>query len=220
MQWDFVTAIVVVLGTAFGGWLLDRWLGVRKAVVNWWRSVKSRKSMTEAMVSSWPSALDFISKAQQREDATAARELRMTGEIKAVREHLDRQDSVLESIGAQLWSVKRFSVQAEFQCDNTGRNVLVNAAHVSLMRVSDRDLLDYNWKNRVVEEDRREYEAFQRQAFKEHRKFERTVRFQRGDGTRFRGRVRLEPYPEDPADLAEGRDALWFGTVTVVEELN
>ena len=220
MEWDFATAVVVVMGTAFGGWLLDRWLGVRKAVVNWWRSVQSRKSMTEAMVASWPSALDFISKAQQREDATAARELRMTGEIKAVREHLDRQDSVLESIGAQLWSVKRFSVQAEFQCDNTGRNVLVNAAHVSLMRVSDRDLLDYNWKNRVVEEDRREYEAFQRQAFKEHRKFERTVRFQRGDGTRFRGRVRLEPYPEDPADLAEGRDALWFGTVTVVEELN
>lgn len=219
MQWDFITAIVVVLGTAFGGWLLDRWLGIRAAIGNWWRSVRSRKSMTEAMVTSWPTMLEFISKAQTRDDTTAARDLRLTTEIQGFREHLGRQDHALDNISAQLWSVKRFSVQAEFQCDHTGRNVLVNAAHVSLMRVTDRDLLDYNWKNRVVEEDRRDYEAFQRQAFKEHRKFERTVRFQRGDGTCFRGRVRLEPYPEDPADLAQGREALWFGIVTVVEEL-
>jgi hypothetical protein len=109
------------------------------------------------------------------------------------------QDMALDNIQAQLWAARRFSVQAEFQCDHTGRNVQVNAAYASLMRVGEFDLLGYGWKNRVVEEDRRDYEIAAHQAFKEHRKFERTVRFQRGDGTRFRGRVRLEPQftPED-----------------------
>lgn len=212
-------ALAATLGTAIGAWLLDRWLGVRSRVVNWWRSVKARKSGTEAMVASWPTALKFIEEAKTREDAAEAREARLTGEFQAIRGHLSRQDSALEHIAAQLWGALRFDVQAKFQCDTTGRNVQVNAAYASLMRVGEFELMGYGWKNRVLDEDRRDYEQQAGQAFREHRKFERTVRFQRGDGTVFRGRVRLEPHPEDPQDLAEGRDPLWFGSVTLVEEI-
>ena len=219
MGGEFTGAIAAVLGTAIGAWLLDRWLGVRKGVANWYRSVKARKSQSEAMVASWPTALEYISQAEIRDKAAAEREARVTGEFQAFREHLSRQDAMLDHISAQLWSARRFSMQAEFQCDHTGRNVQVNAAYAAMMRVGEFDLHGYGWKNRVAEEDRREYEAAAAQAFREHRKFERTVQFQRGDGTRFRGRVRLEPYPEDPADLADGREPLWFGIVTFVEEM-
>lgn len=175
--------------------------------------------MTDAMVASWPTALDFISKAQEREDKSAARDVRITAEFKGISEHLERQDGVMDRIAAQIWAAERFDVQAKFQCDHTGRNEQVNAAYAITMRVGEFDLMGFGWKNRVVEEDRREYEAAAAQAFREYRKFERAVRFVRGDGSRFRGLVRIEPYPEDPADLSEGRHPLWFGSVAVVEEL-
>lgn len=219
MGGEFYGAIAATIGAAVGAWLLDRWLGVRMRIGNWWRTIKSRKSMTEAMVASWPTALEFISKAQEREEKAAAREVRVTAEYKALREHLERQDATLERISAQLWGQMKLDPQARFQCDQEGRNEQVNAAYAATMRVGEFDLTGYGWKNRIVEEDRREYEAASVQAFREHRKFERAVRFRRGDGTMFRGLVRIEPYPEDPADLADNRHPLWFGSVVVVEEL-
>ena len=219
MVYDFGGAIAAAVGTAIGAWLLDRWLGIRKWFGDWRRGVKARKESAEAMAQSWPTALKFISGAEIREEQTAAREVRVTAEFAAIRGHLDKQDAALERIAAQLWGALRFDVQAKFQCDETGRNVQVNAAYASLMRVGEFELLGYGWKNRVLDEDRRDYETQAGQAFREHRKFERTVRFVRGDGSVFRGRVRLEPHPEDPADLAEGRSPLWFGSVTLVEEL-
>ena len=219
MGGEFAGAIAATVGAALGAWLLDRWLGVRTRVASWWRSLQSRKSMTEAMVASWPTALEFISGAQKREDATAAREIRITAEFTAIRDHLKRQDSALDRISAQLWGQMKLDPQARFQCDHLGRNEQVNAAYAATMRVGEFSLMGFGWKNRLVEEDRREYEAAAAQAFREHRKFECAVRFMRGDGTRFRGLVRVEPYPEDPADLADGRHPLWFGSVVVVEDL-
>ena len=97
--------------------------------------------------------------------------------------------------------------------------VLRSRGIVARCEVAEFDLMGFGWKNRVVEDDRTEYDRAAGQAFREHRKFERAVRFVRGDGSRFRGLVRIEPYPEDPADLADGRHPLWFGSVVVVEEL-
>ena len=219
MGGEFAGAIAAVLGTAIGAWLLDRWLGVRRKFGNWSQSVKSRKRATEAMVSSWPTALAFISEAKNREEAAEAREVRVTGQFATIREHLERQDKTLDNIAAQLWGAMKLDPQARFVCSHDGKNTQVNSAYAAVMRVGEFDLLGYGWKNRLLESDRHDYESAAAQAFREHRKFERTVRFQRGDGTRFRGRVRLEPYPEDPDDLMEGREALWFGSVTVVEEI-
>lgn len=217
---EFYGAIAATVGAALAGWLLDRWLGVRSRIAGWWRSVQARKSMTEAMVASWPTALDFISKAEEREEKSAAREVKITASFTAIREHLQRQDTTLERIAAQLWGQMKLDPQARFQCDHEGRNEQVNAAYAAIMRVGEFDLMGFGWKNRVVEDDRMEYDRAAGQAFREHRKFERAVRFVRGDGSRFRGLVRIEPYPEDPADLADGRHPLWFGSVVVVEELH
>lgn len=219
MGGEFYGAIAATIGAAFGAWLLDRWLGVRARTGNWWRTVKARKQATEAMVQSWPTALRFIEGAEAREEKTAAREVRVTAEFAAIREHLERQDSALDRISAQLWGQMKLDPQARFQCDHAGRNEQVNAAYAAIMRVGEFDLMGFGWKNRVVEDDRTEYDRAAGQAFREHRKFERAVRFVRGDGSRFRGLVRIEPYPEDPADLADGRHPLWFGSVVVVEEL-
>lgn len=219
MGGEFAAAIAATIGAAFGAWLLDRWLGVRARIGTWWRSVKARKSATEAMVQSWPTALQFIANAQERDEAQAAREVRVTCEMKLIREHLTRQDNTLELISAQLWGQMKLDPQARFQCDHHGSNEQVNAAYAKTMRVGEFDLLFFGWKNHILEEDRAEYDAAAAQAFREHRKFERTARFRRGDGTRFRGLVRIEPYPEDPSDLAEGRHPLWFGSLIAVEEL-
>lgn len=219
MGGEFYGAVLAAFGAAFGAWLIDRWLGVRTRIGGWWRSVKARKQATEAMVQSWPTALRFIEGAEAREEKTAAREVRVTAEFTAIREHLERQDSALDRISAQLWGQMKLDPQARFQCDHMGRNEQVNAAYAAIMRVGEFDLMGFGWKNRVVEEDRPEYEKAAGQAFREHRKFEKAVRFRRGDGSTFRGLVRIEPYPEDPADLADGRHPLWFGSVVVVEEL-
>ena len=190
---------------------------IRPAISKWRRERKARREQHAAMLATWPSVVEGSSRNTQQFTA-------LSEQIESVRsgfdQRLDMQDMALENIQAQLWAARRFSVQAEFQCDHTGKNVQVNAAYATLMRVGEFDLLGYGWKNRLVEEDRLDYEATAQQAFREHRKFERTVRFQRGDGTRFLGRVRLEPHPEDPADLPAGRQPLWFGSVTMVEEVS
>lgn len=209
---EFYGAIAAVFGAAIGAWLLDRWLGVRVRIGNWWRTIKSRKATTEAMVSSWPTALAFIEGAQSREERAAARDVRITAEFASLHAKLD-------NITARQWGQMKLDPQARFQCDHSGANEQVNSAYAGTMRVGEFDLMGYGWKNRVVEEDLPEYEAAAAKAFREHRKFERTVRLQRGDGTRFRGLVRIEPYPEDPADLADGRHPMWFGSVVVVEDL-
>ena len=216
---EFVGAIASAFGAALAAWVLDRWLGVRERIANWCRSVKARKSMTEAMVASWPTALDFISKAQLRDDAATAREVRITTEMQSIREHLTRQDATLDHIAAQIWGQIKLDPQARFVCDARGRNMQVSSAYAGLLRCSEPELRDYGWKNRIADEDRREYEAAALQAMREHRRFERTVTLVRGDGSRFRGRVRVEPYPESLDDLAEGREALWFGAITLVEDL-
>lgn len=171
------------------------------------------------MLDSWPTVFQFVGEAKAREDKNAARDVRVTAEFTALREHLGRQDATLDGIAAQLWGAMRLDPQSLFQCDNAGRNVQVNAAYAKLMRVGEFDLMGFGWKNRLAETGRDDFERAAAQAFREHRKFERTVTFQRGDGTRFRGRVRLEPHPEDPAELQDGRQPLWFGSVTPVEEV-
>ena len=221
---------VLVLGSTVGG-LIALWYGWGK---KWWAKRLAAKVAREQfrgqlsrMVSEWHGKLEKVEihmasvRSYMAESDHARTQLATDMQRSSDRldKRLDGQDSMLELISAQLWAARRFSVQAEFQCDHTGRNVQVNAAYASMMRVGEIELTGFGWKNRVVEEDRHDYESDAAQAFREHRKFERTVRFQRGDGTRFRGRVRLEPFPESFEDLVEGRDPLWFGTVTLVEEL-
>lgn len=221
---------VLVLGSTVGG-LVGVWYAWGR---KWWaKRVAARAARVDfreklsRMVSEWQDKLESVErhmasvKSYMADSDHARTQLAADLQRSSAKLHkrLDGQDSMLDLISAQLWAARRFSVQAEFQCDVNGRNVQVNAAYANMMRVGEIELTGFGWKNRVVEEDRHDYEAAAEQAFQEHRKFERTVRFQRGDGTRFRGRVRLEPFPESLEDLVEGRQPLWFGSITLVEEL-
>lgn len=192
--------------------LLGWWAIKRKALSAWREQRTERRDRFDAMLADFPRFRDDMA---ELKNSTG----KVTGQIKRIEGRLDSQDHVLERISAQLWGQMKLDPQARFQCDHTGRNEQVNAAYAAVMRVGEFDLMGFGWKNRVVEEDRPEYERAATQAFMEHRKFERAVRFVRGDGSRFRGLVRIEPYPEDPADLADGRHPLWFGSVVVVEEV-
>lgn len=228
---DLQSLIDIAIGVATLGSALAAWF---KWGRKWWAKHKVKhadrrrfREQLARMVSEWHIKFEKVEthmvsvQAYMAESDHArtqlASDLRLSSD--KLHKRLDGQDGVLEGIAAQLWAGRRFSIQAEFQCDVAGRNAQVNAAYANLMRVGEIELVGFGWKNRVVEEDRHDYESAAAQAFHEHRKFERTVRFQRGDGTRFRGRVRLEPFPESVEDLAEGREPLWFGTVTLVEEL-
>lgn len=192
--------------------LLGWWAIKRKAIDAWRNQRAERRDRFDAMLADFPQFRDDM--AQLKDSAG-----RVTGQIKLIDGRLDAQDHMLDRISAQLWGQMKLDPQARFQCDHIGRNEQVNAAYAAIMRVGEFDLMGFGWKNRVVEEDRPEYEKAAAQAFREHRKFEKAVRFRRGDGSTFRGLVRIEPYPEDPADLADGRHPLWFGSVVVVEEL-
>ena len=195
------------------------WVAVkRRAIRDRWRKRRQRRESQDAMLDSWPTVFQFVGEAKVREDKNAARDVRVTAEFTALREHLGRQDATLDGISAQLWGAMKLDPQARFQCDHTGRNLQVNAAYAQMMRVGEFNLLGYGWKNRLAETGRAEYEQAAAQAFKEHRRFERAVVFCRGDSTCFRAVVRIEPYPEDPADLKSG-NARWFGSVTYVEEV-
>lgn len=210
---------VPVVLASLGAWVAMKHRALRKR----WQARKDFHDQIRRMASEWHVRLESIqihmASVQSHMAETDVNREAVTGAFRSINIRLDGQDTVLDQIAAQLWAARRFSVLAELQCDHTGRNVLVNAAYASLMRVGESELLGYGWKNRVVEEDRHDYEAAAEQAFREHRKFEKTVRFQRGDGTRFRGRVRLEPFPESYDDLSEGRQPLWFGSITLVEEI-
>ena len=201
-------ALGTTLAAIGGAW----WKSGRQRWAKWRSSRAERRERFDAMLADFPTFRDQMTHIS---DTTS----RVTGQIRGIDQRMSAQDKMLDAIAASQWAAMRFDLQARFQCDHTGRNQQVNDAYAKMMRVSERALLEYDWKNTVLEEDRPQYERDAAQAFREHRRFERTVRFKRGDGTRFLGHVRIEPYPEDPQDLTEGRHAMWFGSVIVVEEL-
>lgn len=233
-QLNDVLVLAMTLGSLLGVWL--KW--GRK----WWDKAKASRvarqefrAQLSKMVYEWHDKLAKVEhhmasvKSYMAESDQARSQL--ANELKQSSDKLDRrldgQDTMLEAIAAaqaalaaSQWAQMRFDLQARFQCDHTGRNIQVNDAYAKMMRVGERQLLEYDWKNAVVPDDRYHYERDAAQAFREHRRFERTVRFRRGDGTTFLGHVRIEPYPEDPTDLADGHHATWFGSVVVIEEIS
>lgn len=211
MEWG-----IPAIFTALGAWLTVR----HRAII---ASIKRHRARREALDTfvhdHMPALVEFMAGSKQREEKATARETRITTQMQSFGEHLSRQDVVLDSISAQLWAAARFDVQARFQCDNDGRNIAVNAAYAKLMRVSEFELADHRWKARLVEDDAERYLSAVRRCFDEHRRYEGQAIFKRGDGTLFRAHVRIEPHPEDPADLGAGKLPTWFGSVQHLEDL-
>lgn len=201
---------------------LSAWAAVKhRAIRERFRKRRMRREALDTFLADqMPALREFVSGTREREDKVQARETRITTELKGFREHLNRQDGMLYDIVAQLWAAARFDVQARFQCDHNGQNVAVNAAYAKLLRVSEFELGDWRWKNCLDESDAARYIEHVQRCFREHRRFEGQAIFRRGDGTRFRGHVRLEPHPEDAADLQDGRSPTWFGSVLLIEELS
>ena len=211
MEWGIPASLV-----SFGAWLAIK----RDAVRDRWRRRRARRCAIDSFIEQqMPELVRFVSGSKEREDKALARETRITTELHGFREHLNRQDSVLDNIVAQLWAAARFDVQARFQCDHEGRNVAVNAAFAKLLGVSEFDLMDWRWKNSLDEHDAGRYITQVQRCFKEHRRFEGQAIFRRGDGSRIRVHVRLEPHPEDAAELVDGRNPTWFGSMLLIEDL-
>lgn len=199
-----------IAGIAVFWWALGR---------KWWAARRKKVARRDEMFDGWPRMAEYLAGAKDREEKLALRESRTTQEFKAFSDHLTRQDKKLDKIVAQQWAQARLDPVAKFQCDHDGRNESVNLAYAQLMRVSEAELLRFGWKLRVVPADLRDYERDVAQAFREHRRYEGTVRMIRGDESMFRAHVRIEPHPEDPVDLSEGSKPTWFGAVLPVEEL-
>ncbi len=208
---------IPALGSAIAGWIVLKRRAIRA-------SLSRRRALREAHDSfvekHMPVLVDFATGSADRGAKAAMREMRITTQMQMFGEHLSRQDEKLDSIAAQLWAHARFDLQARFRCDNSGRNVSVNTAYAKLLRVSEFELGDFRWKNCIDENDAPRYMDHVQRCFREYRRFDGEVIFRRGDGNRFRAHVRIEPYPEDPEDLAEGSQPMWFGVVMLLEDLS
>ena len=198
---------------------LAAWAGVkRKAIRDRLRKSRHRRDALDAFIEcQMPTLTEFVNGMKAREDAAAAREVRITTEFAALGDHLKRQDAKLESILARVWGAMKLDPQARFHCDENGRNLEVNSAYAKMLRTGEASLLGFGYKNFIDPAGRDGYIRAEMQAFKEHRRFEGNVVMIRGDNSRFLAHVRLEPYPEDPED---GPALNWFGSVTVIEEID
>lgn len=215
------------------GWLVPVVLAVlgwifRATIGRWWLALREtlgkRRARSDALDlfigTHMPVLVDFVTGSREREEKATQRETRSTTQMQAFGEHLTRQDDKLDSISAQLWASARFDMQARFRCDHLGRNESVNEAFAKMLRVSEFALLELRWKNRLDEYDAERYLTGVERCFREHRRFEGQAIWRRGDNTRFRAHVRIEPYPEDSDDLGEGKHPTWFGSVLMLEELS
>lgn len=207
-EWNDVLVLALTVCGIVGAWI--RW--GQKRWDAWHGARKERRERFDLMLGDYQSFREEVSSI--RESST-----RHTGQMRLMDDRLTNQDKMLDGIAANQWAAMRFDMQPRFQCDHKGCNQQVSDSYAKLMRCGERDLLEYDWKNFILEEDRAQYERDAAQAFREHRRFERTVRFRRSDGSEFLGRVRIEPYPEDPGDITEGNHAVWFGSIILVEEL-
>lgn len=213
---------IVPLVLAGLGWIF------RATIGRWWRALREllgkRRARSDALDvfirTHMPVLVDFVTSSREREAKATQRETRITTQMQAFGEHLSRQDDKLDSIAAQLWASARFDVQARFRCDHNGRNLSVNDAYAKLMRVSEFELGELRWKSRLDEQDAERYLTSVQRCFREHRRFEGQAIFRRGDSTRFRAHVRIEPYPEDADDLDDGKHPTWFGSILLLEELS
>lgn len=218
MEWGIPASLV-----SFGAWLAIK----RDAMRERWRRRQARRCAIDSFIEQqMPELVSFVAGSKEREDKALARETRITTELRGFSEHLSRQDGhlsrqdgKLDNIEAQLWAAARFDIQARFQCDSEGRNVAVNSVFAKMLHVSEFELGDLRWKSLIDEDDAKRYNENLQRCLREYRRFEGNVIFRRPDGTRVRTSVRVEPYPEDPADLAEGRSPTWFGFVGKLEEL-
>lgn len=197
--------ISVSLAALVAAWRLKLWKKLKACMAR----RKANRTAIEQFAQSWPDVSKSI--------ADGARITQQFQTLSAdLNKRLDSQDNALHAIRAMQWGHLKLDPQARFICDNTGRNINVNPAFAKLLRVGEHNLLGFGYKNQIAQEAVREYVQKWEQASKEHRPFEDTVIFVRGDYTKFLGHVRLVPYPEDADD---GPASHWFGLVTLVKEL-
>ncbi len=207
--------LLAAIGVALSGILVTQWTLRTRRIAEWRRKRQAIAASREAMFQTWPTvqkSLDDLG--AQFKDAGVERG-RITREFAALNERLDKQDVALAQIKAMQWGQMALDPQMRFVCTSDGRNELVNSAYAKELRVGEDELLGYGYKNRIAPEDEGPYIAKWERAAREHRPFEDTVTFIRGDGSRFVGHVRLEPYPRD---IRIGPATHWFGVVTKVKE--
>ncbi len=208
--------ILGAIGAMVGTYITTKWALGTKRVAEWRRKRKAFHDARESMFQSWPSALREMQDIGAKFSEASQAQARITREFAALNTRLDQQDENLAHIRAMQWGQMKLEPQARFVCTTDGRNILVNTAYAKLLQVGEHELLGFGYKNRIAPEDEADYIARWERAAKEHRPFEDTITFIRGDGTRFAGHVRLEPYPDDPRI---GPAPHWFGVVTKVKDV-
>lgn len=214
---EFAGAIAAVLGTAIAGWLLDRWLGIRKWIGMKYRAKQARIEMDDTMRESWPTVVEGSTRNTQQFKALVDQIGGLGDQIKTghaeSNKRFDKQDASIAIIVANTWAEMRLSPLARFICDSEGRNQEVNPAYAEMLRVDERQLWDYGYKNFFRDP---AFHAAFAQAAKEHRYFDEKTKACRGDGTCFIAHVTARPFPDDPS---KGSPWRWYGVVMVDEEL-
>ena len=195
--------------TLFG--LLWAWFKrIGPAIRNNRRMRKARVEQDDAMRATWPTIHAAVTNYTGQFEALSE-QIRIGFEASDKR--LDTQDESIATILANTWAEMRMSPVARFECDSTGRNREVNPAYADQMRVDEKQLMGFGYKNYFKNP---AFHALFSQAVKEHRLFDETTEACRGDGTCFFARVIARPFPDDPS---KGMPLRWYGSVEVLMEI-
>lgn len=201
-----IVSALATLGGLVWGWIRHIWPRMKAAK----RMRKARVDQDDAMRATWPTIHAAVTNYTGQFEALSEQ---IRAGFEASDRRMDTQDESIATILANTWAEMRMSPVARFECDSTGRNREVNPAYSDEMRVDEKQLMGFGYKNYFKDP---AFHALFAQAVKEHRLFDETTEACRGDGTCFFARVIARPFPDDPS---KGMPLRWYGSIEVLKEI-
>lgn len=212
MGGEFTGAIIAVIGTAVGGYLLERWLGVRARFTAWRekrRNIRADYVALPGMVREW-------------RDETEKDRGRYTGQFVALHEKLDKQEAGMggqnealkwlkEALDTTLsMSLATFETSpiAGFVCDAEGSNIIANKAMCKLYGVDRDQLMGRKWQRFIAPDELGPYLTRFGEAQDGHYEFQSNTTLMLPDKGATRVRIHTQPHPRDTAPATR-----WVGTV-------
>lgn len=180
---------------------LASWAGVQREEIRKWAAKRAiKRQAMEAFASAAPSMLRQNEELRQG----VAEVLRQVGEVRVQQAaHGGQLDELLALTHGQF----DLSPEPMFVCDNSGRNLRVNAAYAQLLHTGRGELTGYGYKSFMPQPEQDRYMGRFLAAVAECRDFEDEISMWCGDNL-VRLRVVLVPHPRD-----SDQPTHWVGTL-------
>lgn len=194
MGGEFTGAILAVFGTAIGGYLLDRWLGIRAKVTGWWVTKRQRREARRNLWDAIPGWLEDAKALRAGVEGLNQRDGQLTAQFKALGADVQRIAAIASETLSMTEMEFEWSPVPKFICDPTGRNLKVNRAYFRALGVAREDLLDFGYRTLIAREELLPYMTDVMSAISDHRNHTSEVTFV-VNGVRKRFEVTLIMHP-------------------------